>query len=187
MQGATSASEYGCHESIDLTRMSLMELFSSFRVLFEAFSPVFSPACFPLWQTLMTGWVLSHRHRYISDLIVSGDAMLCRKRGFGLFGVGMHHDPLISSRGLKFVSWGHDGVLLTVVIAGLKWAPPIVLALPIRQSTYFLTLAGGLRRHDNSKAKAIPRFSRPHLLSSRSAEFNQGRYAKLELSAIAVL
>ncbi len=51
-----------------------MELCSSFRVLFEAFSPVFSPACFPLWQTLMMGWVLSHRHRYISDLIVSSDA-----------------------------------------------------------------------------------------------------------------
>jgi len=75
--------------------------------------------------------VLSHRHRYISDLIVSSDAMLCRKRGLGLFGVGRHHDPLMSSRGMKLVGWGHDWVLLTVVITGLKWAPPIVFALPI--------------------------------------------------------
>ncbi len=127
----------------------------------------------------MTGWVLSHRHRYISDLIVSSDATrdgdwsrfyrffnrykwslddvceivarlvintlvpsdavivlaindtLCRKRELGLFGAGMHHDPLISSRGMKLVCWGHDWVLLTVVITGLKWAPPIVFALPI--------------------------------------------------------
>lgn len=156
-----------------------MELCSSFRIFFEAFSPVFSPACFPLWQTLMTGWILSHRHRYISDLIVSSDATqkgdwsafyrffnrykwcldsvcqqvarlvvdtlvpadavvmlavddtLCRKRGLGLFGAGMHHDPLLSSRGMKLVSWGHDWVMLCVIIHGLWWAPPIAFALPI--------------------------------------------------------
>ncbi len=156
-----------------------MELCSSFRILFEGFIPVFSPACFPLWQTLMTGWILSHRHRYISDLIVSSDATrcgdwsafyrffnryrwsldavfrqvmrlvistliprdaviilaiddtLCRKRGLGLFGAGMHHDPLMSSKGMKLVSWGHNWVVLCVVVSGLPWAPPISFALPI--------------------------------------------------------
>ena len=142
----------------------------------------------------MTGWVLSHRHRYISDLIVSSDATrdgdwsrfyrffnryewsldavcrvvarlvvntlvppdavivlaiddtLCRKRGLGLFGVGMHHDPLISSRGLKLVSWGHDWVMLTVVITGLKWAPPIVFACPIGFRLY-------INKQGNTKGK----------------------------------
>jgi len=156
-----------------------MELCSSFRVLFEQFHPVFTPNCFPLWTTLMTGWVLSHRHRYVSDLIVSSgatrerdwsafyrffnrykwsldavcrqvarlvvgvlvpadaviliavDDTLCRKRGLGLFGAGMHHDPLISSKGLKLVSWGHDWVVLCVVVSGLPWAPPIAFALPV--------------------------------------------------------
>lgn len=90
----------------------------------------------------MTIWILSTRHRYVTDLIVSsdsttnghstdyhqflspavwdidhlwkllarlvvnsligqdaviillGDNTLCRKRGLGIFGSGMHHDPL---------------------------------------------------------------------------------------------
>ena len=102
----------------------------------------------------MVGWILSARHRYVTDLIISsdsvgnghfsdyhrffshakwdinilwkhllgllvdnfvgpdgvimlaGDDTLCRKRGLGLFGAGMHHDPLISSRAMKLVSWG---------------------------------------------------------------------------------
>jgi len=156
-----------------------MQLCGSFRGLFESFAPVFSAPCFSLWTTLMTGWVLSHRHRFVSDLIVSSDATcgrdwsafyrffnrfkwsldavcrqlarlvvaalvpadavitiavddtLCRKRGLGLFGAGMHHDPLLSSKKRKLVSWGHDWVVLCVVIHGLRWNPSGVLALPV--------------------------------------------------------
>lgn len=156
-----------------------MELCSSFRVLFELFTHAFSPSCLCLWTDLMTGWVLSHRHRFVSDLIVSADATrrrcfssyyrffnrfnwsldlvfqqvarlivatlvpadavitlaiddtLCRKRGLGLFGAGMHHDPLLSSKKMKLVSWGHDWVVVTVVVQGLPWAPPIAFALPV--------------------------------------------------------
>jgi hypothetical protein len=36
------------------------------------------------------------------------DDTLCRKRGLTLYGAGMHHDPLISSRAKALVSWGHD-------------------------------------------------------------------------------
>ena len=31
----------------------------------------------------------------------------------GLYGAGMHYDPLISSRAKSLVSWGHDWVVLT--------------------------------------------------------------------------
>ena len=45
------------------------------------------------------------------------DDTLCRKRGLTLYGAGMHYDPLISSRAKSLVSWGHDWVVLTLIVA----------------------------------------------------------------------
>jgi hypothetical protein len=128
-----------------------------------------------LFVDLMTGWVLSHRHRYITDLILTcgavgkchfsnfhrffsqyvweSDALswvvarllvsvfaptgaiylavddtLCRKRGLTVYGAGMHHDPLISSRRKKLTSWGHDWVVVTLIVAYPWWAPTKVFA-----------------------------------------------------------
>ena len=61
---------------------------------------------------------------------------MCRKRGLGLFGAGMHHDPLISSRALKLVSWGHDWVNLCLIVVNPWWAPGKVFALPICMRLY---------------------------------------------------
>src|SRR5262249_35153726 len=47
---------------------------------------------------------------------------LCRKRGLTIFGTGMHHDPLISSRAKALVRWGHDGVVLCLLVR-CPWAP----------------------------------------------------------------
>jgi hypothetical protein len=43
----------------------------------------------------------------------------------------MHHDPLISSRAKPLVSWGHDGVVLGLLLVHPFWAPTKVFALPI--------------------------------------------------------
>ena len=43
----------------------------------------------------------------------------------------MHHDALLSSRGLKLFSCGHDWVVVRIVVNGLPWAPPIAFALPV--------------------------------------------------------
>ena len=43
-------------------------------------------------------------------IVLSGDDTLCRKRGLGVFGTGMHHDPLSSSKSKKICHWGHDWV-----------------------------------------------------------------------------
>ena len=40
-------------------------------------------------------------------IVLALDDTLCRKRGLNLFGAGMHHDPLLSSKKVKLVSWGH--------------------------------------------------------------------------------
>jgi hypothetical protein len=64
-------------------------------------------------------------------LVLAGDDTLYRKRGLTLYGAGMHHDPLLSSRALKLVSWGHDWVVLALLIRLPRWAPTKVFALSV--------------------------------------------------------
>jgi hypothetical protein len=131
----------------------------------------------------MTGWVLSHRRRFVTDLIWSSgctrkghhsryhrffskaswcldalccvlakllvalfapsgmielavDDTLCRKRGLTVYGTGMHHDPLISSRAKPLTSWGHDWVVLTLIVRCPFWARTKVWSLPIACRLY---------------------------------------------------
>lgn len=60
----------------------------------------------------------------------------CRKRGLTVYGTGMHHDPLISSRAKPLVSWGHDWVVLTLIVHPLFWASTKVWSLPIAFRLY---------------------------------------------------
>ena len=45
------------------------------------------------------------------------DDTLARKRGVRMFGTGMHHDPLASTRSRAFVRWGHSWVVLGVIVS----------------------------------------------------------------------
>jgi hypothetical protein len=58
------------------------------------------------------------------------DDTLARKRGRKVYGVGMHHDPLISSRGRSLVNWGHSWVILSVLVR-LPLLPNRWFALPV--------------------------------------------------------
>ncbi len=161
-----------------------MELTATFMGLLDGFQSVFTAPSFATFRLLMTGWILSVRHRYVTDLIVSsdsvrnghfsdyhrffshaaweidhlwkclailivktlvdkdativlaGDDTLCRKRGLGIFGTGMHHDALSSSKSKKICHWGHDWVDLCIVIENPWWAPTKVFALPICMRLY---------------------------------------------------
>src|SRR3954467_7759833 len=160
-----------------------MELTPSFVALLQVFSPVFTAPTLRTFAWIVTGWLLSHRHRYITEVIFSCgkvgfghwcrfhrffshaawdldtfsmtlaklvitilapgaallwavDDTLCRKRGLTLYGAGMHYDPLISSRAKPLVSWGHDWVVLTLIVAFPAWAPSKVFALPIAMRLY---------------------------------------------------
>ena len=69
-------------------------------------------------------------------LEVALDDPLGRKRGRTLYGVGMHHDPLIASRAKPLVSWGHDGGVLCLVLRCPFWAPTKVWSRPVRFRLY---------------------------------------------------
>jgi hypothetical protein len=160
-----------------------MEVTTSFRELLEAFQCVFTSPSHQTFLLLMTGWVLSHRRRFVTDQIWSSgctnrghhsryhrfysdaswkldtmswvlaslvvhvfmrsgiielavDDTLCRKRGLTIYGTGMHHDPLISSRAKPLTSWGHDWVVVTLIIRNLFWAPTKVWSLPLTFCLY---------------------------------------------------
>ena len=58
-------------------------------------------------------------------VLLAVDDTLARKRGLKVFGVGMHHDPLLSCRKTAITNWGHCwvvlGVLLKLPFCGDRW------------------------------------------------------------------
>ena len=46
---------------------------------------------------------------FLGSVVMLGlDDTLARKRGLKMFGAGMHHDPLLSSRNKAITNWGHS-------------------------------------------------------------------------------
>jgi DDE superfamily endonuclease len=177
-----------------------MELTSSFLDLLQHFAPVFTAPTYQTFVVIVCGWVLSQRHRFITEVIFSGghvgighwarfhrffshaawdidafsmalaklvvtilapgaallwavDDTLCRKRGLTRYGAGMHYDPLISSRPKALVSWGHDWVVLCLIVVHPFWAPTKVFALPIAARLYINRQ--GVTKGKKGKGKAI--------------------------------
>jgi DDE superfamily endonuclease len=186
-----------------------MELTSSFLELLQQFSPVFTAPTYQTFVAIVAGWVLSQRHRFITEVIFSGgnvgnghwsrfhrffshaawdidtfslflaklvltilapgatllwavDDTLCRKRGLTLYGAGMHYDPLISSRSKALVSWGHDWVVLCLILVHPWWAPTKVFALPIAARLY-INRQGGKKSKGRSSRARPPHRTRPEL------------------------
>lgn len=189
-----------------------MELTQSFVDLLQQFGPVFTAPTFQTFVQIATGWILSQRHRYVTEVIFSGgnvnnghwsrfhrffshaawdidvlsmhlavlvvkiltlnlatllwavDDTLCRKRGLTLYGAGMHHDPLISSRAKPLVSWGHDWVVLCLIIVHPFWAPTKVFALPVCMRLYRNRQGVTKGKKSKTKAKRDPNHrTRPEL------------------------
>ncbi len=65
-----------------------------------------------------------------TTVLLSLDDTLARKRGLKIFGVGMHHDPLLSTRKTALMNWGHSWVVLGVMVA-FPFRPGHSLSLPI--------------------------------------------------------
>jgi SRSO17 transposase len=188
-----------------------MELTPSFLALLQHFSPVFTAPTHQTFALIVTGWILSHRHRYITEVIFSSgrvgighwsrfhrffshaawdldtltmyqaklvatiiapgatllwavDDTLCRKRGLTLYGAGMHYDPLISSRAKSLVSWGHDWVVLCLILVHPFWARTKVFALPVAFRLYRNRQGLTKGKKDRAKAPHAPNHrTRPEL------------------------
>jgi DDE superfamily endonuclease len=199
------------HPNPAIGKEAEMELTPTFVSLLQEFACVFTVPTQLTFVALMTGWCLSFRHRYVTELIQSSgsthkghycryhrffsqaawvpnelcrilarllvtalartgvielavDDTLCRKRGLTIYGTGMHHDPLISSRAMKLVSWGHDWVVICLLLRCPFWSPTKVWALPIAFRLYRnrqgLTKGKKKRKKDEKNAKA-KKTSRP--------------------------
>lgn len=96
-----------------------------------AYYRVFSAAC---WSLDQLGLIV---FRLLAPLLdaqppvkLTLDDTHTRKRGRTMFGVGMHHDPLVSTRKRAVVTWGHSWVVLAVVVR-LRCCPDRVFSLPL--------------------------------------------------------
>jgi len=61
---------------------------------------------------------------------VAVDDTLARKRGLKIFGVGMHHDPLLSTRKTALMNWGHSWVIVGLIVR-FPFHPHRYFCLPI--------------------------------------------------------
>lgn len=77
-------------------------------------------------------------------VLLAIDDTLARKRGLKMFGVGMHHDPILSTRKTALVNWGHDWVVLGVIVR-LPFCDKRCFCLPILFRLYLNKQAA--RRH----------------------------------------
>ena len=73
-------------------------------------------------------------------VFLSLDDTLARKRGLKIFGVGRHHDPLLSTRKVALTNWGHSWVVLRVIVtfpfrAEHHFSLPILLRLYVNKKT----------------------------------------------------
>lgn len=68
-------------------------------------------------------------------VLLSLDDTLARKFGLKIFGAGMHHDPLQSSRGHKVMRWGLNFVVLCVIVRFPRW-PDRPFSLPVLVRLY---------------------------------------------------
>lgn len=87
-------------------------------------------------------------------VFIALDDTLARKRGLKIFGVSMHHDPLLSSRKKTITNWGHSWVVLGVLLP-CPLGTGRVYCLPILFRLY-------LNQHQADKAGRVQR-SRPEL------------------------
>jgi len=64
------------------------------------------------------------------EIMLALDDTLARKRGLKVYGVGMHHDPLLSTRRTAVMNWGHSWVVLGVIVK-FPFCPDKYFCLPI--------------------------------------------------------
>ncbi|MFH1111148.1 MAG: transposase [Planctomycetota bacterium] len=106
----------------------------------SAFHRVFSAARWSLDGLGLAVFTLIEPWRDGDAVLLSLDDTLARKRGLKIFGVGMHHDPLLSTRKTSLTNWGHSWVVLSVIVVfpfrpGHYFSLPILFRLYVNKKT----------------------------------------------------
>jgi DDE superfamily endonuclease len=111
-----------------VTRM-ILSAGSSADKHFSSYHRVFSKA---RWSLDAVGLaVFDLLEAFLGEVVLLAlDDTLARKRGLKMFGCGMHHDPLLSSRRKAITNWGHSWVVLGVIVQ-LPFRPGHYYCLPI--------------------------------------------------------
>jgi hypothetical protein len=92
---------------------------------------------------------------FLDDVVMLGiDDTLVRKRGLKVFGAGMHHDPVLSTRKTAITNWGHSWVVLSVIVK-LPFCDKRCFALPVLLRLY-------LNKKASAKVRRVHR-TRPEL------------------------
>jgi hypothetical protein len=95
-----------------------------------AFHRVFSAA---RWSLDELGLIVFELLRVLlpdGTVPLSADDTEARKRGRQVYGVGMHRDPQLSTRKKPVLTWGHNWVVLAVIVR-LPCCPGRVFSLPV--------------------------------------------------------
>lgn len=108
---------------------------------------------------------------FCSDVLVAAvDDTLARKSGRHIWGAGMHHDPLRSTRSRPFLAFGHNWVVLSLHVSfpfapNRTWALPILVRLYRRRNQGKLAPGrdGKLERKQTGEASGKQYRTRPQL------------------------
>jgi hypothetical protein len=95
-----------------------------------AFHRVFSAARWSLDQLGLIVFLLLKVLLPEGTVDLSLDDTEAHKRGKKVYGVGMHRDPQLSTRKKPVLTWGHNWVILCVIVR-LPFCPDRVFSLPI--------------------------------------------------------
>lgn len=101
----------------------------------SAFHRFFAAARWSLDELGLAVFGLSQPWLAAGPVLLALDDTLARKRGKKVFGVGMHHDPQLSSRRTAVMNWGHSWVMLGVLV-NFRFAPARWFCLPILLRLY---------------------------------------------------
>lgn len=96
----------------------------------SVFHRIFAAASWSLDAAGLAVFRLVEPHLDEEMILLGIDDTLARKRGLKVFGVGMHHDPLLSSRRHKVTNWSLNWVVLGVIVRFPLW-PDRPFCLPI--------------------------------------------------------
>ena len=126
----------------------------------SAFHRVFSSARWSLDELGLAVFELIEPWLGGDAVLLSLDDTLARKRGLKVFGVGMHHDPLLSTRKTALMNWGHSWVVLCVIVE-LPFRRDHCFSLPILFRLYVnkKTAAGRRLRYRTRPELAVEMLS----------------------------